>query len=286
MSHQRGAKSFFYWKSKGFRKARNALAWLLVLNACALQNGSFTKQCILPQDQNQTLNGKWTVAPIPLALHAASQFDSREISLIQAAVATWNQFGMASYGKPIFDLGNTSSPRFSTQMAGLSCSNSIINSGAYTSPVVIYKSSPWSNGYPSNAIAITSRCPGSTNSNTATGGQIASYVNAQIELNYQEFFVAGKPLPDLQSILLHELGHLAGLNHSCEVNAAAGIPGCGTGGLPQDYKLASLFPNFTRDSSSGTYEQRRALNWNDQGRTNCLYQTGSVAAATSVSSRR
>jgi hypothetical protein len=95
---------------------------------------------------------------------------------------------------------------------------------------------------------------------------------AVIEINYQNFFVDGKKLPDLESIILHEFGHLMGLNHSCEAAAKTGVPSCNQSGLNPDYISASMYPVFAF-STDGTGEQKRDLGTNDESRANCLYQS-------------
>ena len=83
------------------------------------------------------------------------------------------------------------------------------------------------------------------------------FTSAVMELNYVNFFRSGMPVPDLQSLVTHELGHLLGLNHSCV--------GAGCNGAPSDYINAIMFPSYNPGSI------KRALNSNDQGRANCLY---------------
>ena len=92
-----------------------------------------------------------------------------------------------------------------------------------------------------------------------------------MELNYQNFFVTGKPVPDLQSIITHEMGHLLGLGHSCETDTETGVPNCNESGLPPAYQAALMFPTFTFDSN-GNGQIKRDLQSNDEGRANCLYQ--------------
>jgi hypothetical protein len=89
-----------------------------------------------------------------------------------------------------------------------------------------------------------------------------------MELNYRDFFVAGKKQPDYQSILLHEFGHLIGLGHSCEVGASAGYPDC-NGTIPQSIFESAMFPVVQFTGLVG--EQRRTLRENDMARANCLY---------------
>ena len=95
---------------------------------------------------------------------------------------------------------------------------------------------------------------------------------AYMELNYQGFFVSGRKVPDLQTIMLHEFGHLLGLYHSCDSGSTkAGTPNCLSGTLKTEYRDAVMFPVFGFNEDL-TGEQKRELNENDQGRANCLYK--------------
>ena len=71
--------------------------------------------------------------------------------------------------------------------------------------------------------------------------------------------------------MLHEFGHLLGLNHSCEGTPKEGVPNCNDPSLSSAYYSAVMYPVFGF-YPSGQGEQRRELADNDQGRANCLYQ--------------
>ena len=105
---------------------------------------------------------------------------------------------------------------------------------------MIYKDGSWPYTSESQVIALTSFCPDQST-------PLPNFNMAIMELNYQNFFVSGEPVPDLQSIVLHEFGHVAGLNHSCQpASTVSGMPDCDNAdvefGLPgRGHGLGFLF---------------------------------------------
>ncbi|MCM2323419.1 MAG: matrixin family metalloprotease [Oligoflexia bacterium] len=247
------------------------LGLLLLVGAfagCAPQatQRSVVMSCELPSDQLGTLLAKWRATPVPLAFHQGD-FSAAEMTEIMAAADTWNEFYGLSLAIPtILDYGDPSNPRTSTVArvdSNTACSQSIVSGNAYTGSIVIYKNPSWSYSTMSNVMAFTTRC-------RSPGTPLPYYFNSSIELNYRDFFVAGKKRPDLQTIILHEFGHLLGLDHSCEAGGKPGIPDCQASSLNPAYVEAIMFPAFGFDAS-GYGIRKRDLQENDQGRGNCLY---------------
>lgn len=279
-------------------RAAIALSLTLSLSGCAnalnSAEGSLTTSCILYADQGATISGRWLKTPVPVAL-AAGQFSAQDTQALVAAAATWNSFFAASMGYPAIDIGSTTSPRTSTQPLTSNettfCSNanatqadSMINLtsselGTYNSgaALVIYKDYTWpysASSADQSIIALTTTCP---DNNGSSPLPIPFFTNGYMELNYQCFFDGtctgmGVQTPDLQSIILHELGHVLGLRHSCEPNSTAnGMPDCKSGTLPPLYANAVMYPSFSF-FSNGIGIPRQMLNQDDEGRMNCVYQ--------------
>jgi hypothetical protein len=262
---------------------------------CAGATDSVVTSCVLPTDQTGTLNGRWASTPIPVALHAGD-FTTYEASQIAAAVATWNTFSSASMGIEILnnDNGNLASSLTQTDSATLCANNDYID-GSFSKPIVIYKDATWPTSYNPNVMALTSYCTktGSIGSGAATGGgvsyaaatststgsdpttiqaQLLPFTVAMTELNYEYFFDTSE-VPDIQTILLHELGHVLGLNHSCNNTTTPGFPSCTGTGANVLYQDAVMYPVFGF-YSNGQGQQRRSLTVDDEERANCLYQGG------------
>lgn len=254
------------WGPRGFRQIATITFLFCAASSCAQKReSSIIKDCVLPDDQAGTLTAKWRVTPIPIAFHEGD-FSDAEIAEITKAADTWNEFYSASLGLAPIDYGDTAvrtSTQDRIQNSMLCGQGSIVQGNAFVDPIVLYKNSSWPFTSQPNAMAITSYC-------RSAGKPLPTFSIAAIDFNYQNFFVSGKKRPDLQSIILHEFGHMVGLNHSCEGSARAGVPSCTSPSINTTYVQAVMYPTFSFDRL-GAGEIRRDLMENDQGRANCLY---------------
>lgn len=249
-------------------------AALPALSACSpfgVQSSTLAStvtECVLPSDQAKTLIGSWGKLPIPLAIESgASGFNSDEIADILAAADTWNAHFEAALGLTVFDTGSGDSVRITSQTSADPCSTVVLSaSGSFTGAVPILKQSNWP--YSSaKAIALTTHCSPQT---LDGGGTLGSLKTAVLDVNYENFFVEGTVQHDLQTIVGHELGHVLGLDHSCEDTGEDGVPACASAEVL--YQTALMYPKFGYYSDF-TGLVRHDLNSNDQGRTNCLYES-------------
>jgi hypothetical protein len=257
-------------------------------SACALsQEGDVIRSCILPREQSGTLQGRWPVVPINLAFH--SSFSANEVSEMIRAAETWNAFYQESLGFAPFSFGSRTSPNVTAAAMpaqGTYCSTAprAYAGDQFTGYITIYKASSWNTSvYPSTAIAITESCPDGIasfdggplprwNNTTSNASYFSNFKNAVVYLNYANYFVTNA-VPDLRSIVLHELGHVVGLDHSCQgsTQSNAAMPLCGSN---VDYSRAVMAASFAFYSSGSVRygEQKRKLTDNDMGRGNCPYK--------------
>jgi hypothetical protein len=219
--------------------------------------------CAVPSDQNSSFRGRWALTPLPLAV-VISDFDAPQRAAIASAMQTWNEFAASSRGviplltssiDPIEEVSGTTPSDFASV-----CSVPQLQGGSYSGQIFLIADSSWSNRSAS-IVALTTLCPENAVASASRGLR-----GGQIEVNVRDFFSAGKLQPDMQSVMLHEFGHLLGLDHSCSTGASS-LPLCAES--PDDYLNAAMYPQIRFIGSTSI--QRRELNENDRTRMSCLY---------------
>lgn len=160
-----------------------------------------------------------------------SNFSETERTAIENAIQTWNQYSSEERGGTIFQ---SEYIEFSANAVPVDASDcSFMGS---TSQFAIVKSTDemWSNlGLSDNNPGVSIRC-----------SQGKEFVSKQVIL----LNIRAGLLPQSESIVLHELGHAIGLDHSC-ISGSAGTTnyvGCETVkadlGTYQSYKDAVMYP--------------------------------------------
>ena len=269
---------------------------LLAGNGCAMraEDESLARvmDCVVPADQRGTLPYQWAAPQIPFhvvqgtgAQPDVGSFSEGELRSIRDAAQAWNShlsvaqgvngLGLESGGLRV--LASSAPAVAASQLCSPQTQSAILGSSWRPgASIAIYKRTAWPYAGATSAIAITTKC-------SLDGSPRKQLQNAMIEVNWDYYFVSqaskGRSgvtqVPDLKSVVLHEMGHLFGLEHSCEVQAGVGIPGCSSSGLPSDYFYALMYPAFSFSGTSSTRQgEVKGIRVNDQGRANCLFGDG------------
>ncbi|MGK5084221.1 hypothetical protein WDW37_13075 [Bdellovibrionota bacterium FG-1] len=214
-----------------------------------------SQSCAIATDQRQSFMAK--VSGFPLQVNVDSTFSTAQISAIQSAVDQWNTLGQKQMGSDFFKLQVQT---FSDSLRALDPSD--CSAGADQPDLVpIMKESSGSHwktlGFGDNIPAATLRCYG------------GEEVNRQIILVYTSIVDSAQ----MMSVMVHELGHAIGLDHSCTSDKSSDkYRACS--GLPElhAYHVAVMYPALRARGASGSLpEVKEEIRANDVARTGCLY---------------
>jgi len=224
------------------------------------------KECGLPEDQKDSLVARWEKIDSTHSVRLAfkrGDFTQDEQKKITSAAAKWNLFFMSNYRLKVFDYGLDSSPYQIDFPDSSSCSQSLVDSsGAMTSAVGIYKQKTRTSGAAtSQVVATTGIC---AYRKLATN-KLPYFFYSSISVNWIDFFSAGKPDMNLHYTVLHELGHLLGLGHSCKLGSTDATQSILCSALPEghEYLSAVMYPTTTDSTNED-------LKKNDVSRASCV----------------
>jgi hypothetical protein len=201
----------------------------------------------MPDGQAKSYHAPVPDAPLQVVLD--SGFSQTEVSQIQAAIREWNGVG------GFFSIRTAAIPAAVRAANPHDCSQSL---GTQKTFFIVKETSDdhWrSMGFSRSVPGATLRC----------------------EVNKQEFVqqivMINPSLIDpsqFQSVILHELGHTLGVEHSCD--GADGDIRCSSIGANTNhpYHKAVMYPSISRSGPNGP-ETKTSLTSNDSARARCLY---------------
>ena len=200
----------------------------------------------------------------PIAKNATLQvtidtrFSSDQVNSIIAAIDVWNQYGRSTLGHDLFNSSNGSvKEEESPQKAG-DCSFSG-DPGAF--PIFMETSATkWTAlNLTKYNPAVTIRCTG--------GGSGAPTLASQTMLINTSY----TQKEEFMSVVLHELGHALGLDHSCTAGAAqSGFPACASLSEGHPYNQAVMNPLLHPNTANVSLaEKKETLRSNDTERATC-----------------
>lgn len=231
-------------------------------------------ECRLAADQGTgSLYGSWGSVPVPIVIDKDFYVTDggRVVTQIRNAVETWNAWYRLKGGRELLrvvdDGTGVNGGRDIPNGAVSSCSMAAYTS-LVTDAVGIWKIRGYGDGINRRESCGTQEkllidgIQGVTDW-IVSGGRISG---AAVLLNFDAWNVPGRESVDMESLVLHELGHVVGLLHSCNPGTGTDITGAaGCASAPIEYEEAVMYPALD------VGQIRRFLMPNDYARINCLY---------------
>lgn len=238
-------------------------------------------RCLIQEDQGQgSFWGQWATLPIPLVFDKDFYItdEGAAVGALRRAALTWNEWASLR-GLRAFDIREEETQgRDIPEILGCDVMSYAVD---VTDVVGIWKIA--THGFHRNQ-----RDTCVPNPNTGELGRILYYdeisgsgvqgqtewisqnsriTGATVLLNFEGFNAPGRQRVDVESLMLHELGHVLGLLHSCN-GASDGsdrttAPACDN--APEVYRDAVMFPYLQ------VAQERRSLRKNEYDRINCIY---------------
>ena len=184
---------------------------LLIISGCNSSESDFSNSNSSSAFSANLAPAKWSSNTVfPLNISLGDDFDSQESDAIKAASGSWNDSDSNSI--EYFTHNSTSSFK----------ANNL--SGFKDSEFGIYKIQNWPSELPSMALAVTQLYGTRRNIGKSTENIEINHADILINYDYFSFTTNNTWGYDLQTVLVHELGHFLGLYHEDNFNQSVMYP--------------------------------------------------------------